>query len=356
MDSKLAKNLPNIFLAIGSTIFVLILCEISIRIYHSQLLVWKNLLKENVDLNRSAYPSIYHPELGWIPSTEITDKKNIWSTQVNILRHGIRSNGNVKMDTIFNKKSILVVGDSFTFGDEVSDHETWPAQLETKTGKKVINAGVFGYGLDQIILRAESLLPIYKPDTVIVAFVPDDIRRCILSVRTGVPKPYFLLENGELALKNIPVPLRPANLGGMDFFRKFFGYSALINALMRRINANYWMLGTFSESISTNQDELKIACHLFKRLAETGRTSNLKIIIVILYYSDMNSDDLLIRSNILSCILENKLAVLDLYDPLNDLRINHPDYFNKLYLNHFSPEGNSWVSQIVFDFMKYRMN
>ena len=52
---------------------------------------------------------------------------------------------------------ILAVGDSFTFGDEVNDGQTWPAQLQLLTGRRVLNGGVSGYGFDQIVLRAEQL-------------------------------------------------------------------------------------------------------------------------------------------------------------------------------------------------------
>ena len=51
---------------------------------------------------------------------------------------------------------ILAVGDSFTFGDEVKDDETWPAHLQQLLGRRVLNAGVSGYGFDQIVLRAEK--------------------------------------------------------------------------------------------------------------------------------------------------------------------------------------------------------
>ena len=57
---------------------------------------------------------------------------------------------------------ILAVGDSFTFGDEVNDGQTWPAQLQHLTGRRVLNGGVSGYGFDQTVLRAEQLAP---PDT-----------------------------------------------------------------------------------------------------------------------------------------------------------------------------------------------
>jgi hypothetical protein len=49
---------------------------------------------------------------------------------------------------------VLVVGDSFTFGDEVSNSETWPACLERKLNRGVDNGGVFGYGAAQSLLRA----------------------------------------------------------------------------------------------------------------------------------------------------------------------------------------------------------
>src|SRR5690349_13483737 len=45
---------------------------------------------------------------------------------------------------------ILALGDSMTEGFAVGNDETWPAQLERLTGRRVLNAGVRGYGLDQI--------------------------------------------------------------------------------------------------------------------------------------------------------------------------------------------------------------
>jgi hypothetical protein len=50
--------------------------------------------------------------------------------------------------------AVLVVGDSFTFGDQVSDDETWPACLEATLHRGVDNGGVFGYGAAQALRRA----------------------------------------------------------------------------------------------------------------------------------------------------------------------------------------------------------
>jgi len=48
---------------------------------------------------------------------------------------------------------IAAVGDSYTYGEDVGDKEAWPAQLQELTGRRVLTAGVRGYGFDQIVLR-----------------------------------------------------------------------------------------------------------------------------------------------------------------------------------------------------------
>ena len=53
-----------------------------------------------------------------------------------------------------NKKRILAVGDSFTFGDQVSDQSTWPSCLERELKIKTDNAGYGGYSAGQSVRKA----------------------------------------------------------------------------------------------------------------------------------------------------------------------------------------------------------
>ncbi len=69
---------------------------------------------------------------------------------------------------------ILVYGDSILAAFHLNESETYPRKLEgllnqSKTKKfEVINAGICGYGPDQIYLRMKDEIPKFKPDFVII--------------------------------------------------------------------------------------------------------------------------------------------------------------------------------------------
>lgn len=67
------------------------------------------------------------------------------------------------------RKRILIYGDSFIEGDGSQLDDTFAKGLEKELGAQVINAGVLGYGPDQISLRMDDELGTLKPDLVIVS-------------------------------------------------------------------------------------------------------------------------------------------------------------------------------------------
>ena len=60
-----------------------------------------------------------------------------------------------KVDNLdfYKNKRILAVGDSFTFGAEVSDQSTWPSCLERKLKIITDNAGYPGYSAGQAVRK-----------------------------------------------------------------------------------------------------------------------------------------------------------------------------------------------------------
>ncbi|MBI1796485.1 MAG: hypothetical protein HYR74_05480 [Candidatus Eisenbacteria bacterium] len=74
---------------------------------------------------------------------------------------------------------VLMIGDSQTLG-LVPEPATLARQLErtlARDGRRweIINAGVLGYGTEQELIRLRGLLPVYKPDLVVLTVFANDI-------------------------------------------------------------------------------------------------------------------------------------------------------------------------------------
>jgi hypothetical protein len=129
---------------------------------------------------------------------------------------------------------VLTFGDSFTFGEEVSDNETFSYYLEKLLpGSEVINFGIHGYGHDQMLLylREEGIK--YHPDIVILGFVGEDMERNMTSFR-DYAKPRFVLDGGRLVLTNTPVPRIEETLGREPWRSKFLDVLTLLRDRYRK--------------------------------------------------------------------------------------------------------------------------
>lgn len=208
---------------------------------------------------------------------------------------------------------ILALGDSMTEGFAVGDDETWPAALERLTGRPVLNAGVRGYGLDQMVLRAERLVPELKPSTVILAFIADDISRTALAVRDFRGKPYFLPDGEGLALRNVPVPegsFPPA----MAWVRKLVGRSHLFDRIVTRLGLRSCWTG---RELGTGADPFVVSCRLMDRFAILAKREGARALVVALPEQGVFFDEKAAAgqrealTRILGCAARAGLATLD---------------------------------------------
>lgn len=67
---------------------------------------------------------------------------------------------------------VLALGCSFTYGDACLAEDTFPHKVAQSLGGTELNAGVCSYGLAQIMLLAERLIPRYSPDYVLIQYSP----------------------------------------------------------------------------------------------------------------------------------------------------------------------------------------
>lgn len=356
MNKYIKEYLINICLIFVSLFFLLCILEIGTRLYSGEYAI-KNFLSEERTLLSSGYPSQFDRNLGWIPKEGYSGKKNAWKTEVTIKQFGIRSNGKAELPLLSSTNSVLAVGDSFTFGAEVSDHETWPAILERLTEKKVINGGVFGYGLDQVYLRAEQLIKIFHPEILIVSFIWDDIPRCQLSERSSIGKPYFDINQEELLLKNVPVP-RPSSFNDVGRFRYIAGYSYFAHKFMMLTYPEVWLEGKkWHQTTKIHSKGSLVACLLLQKFARLAESNNIKkAYILIQDTSRVSIRSVNLVNSTLDCfekLQAELLNIIDLRPELTQLRTNDRTKFDSLFFGgrHMTQKGNYFVAQKLQEFL-----
>jgi hypothetical protein len=216
----------------------------------------------------------YDPTLGWtpIPGSSGTEL----GKPISFTEEGTREQNRDRPPAT--GPLIIAFGDSMTEGFAVANDETWPANLERLTGRRVLNAGVRGYGLDQMVLRAERMIPKIKPSTVVLAFIADDISRTALSVRGAKGKPYFVPEGEGLALRNVPVQVAGRSSLMMAAWH-ILGYSHLFDRIVNRLGVQQFWYGS---EVATGVDPFIVSCRLMDRFSALAKRERVNALVVAL--------------------------------------------------------------------------
>jgi hypothetical protein len=331
-------------LILGSVLFSLILLELGCRLLRGPdtLVRWDNIIRrERVGsvADNTARRYRYDRDLGWV-------QKEVASARVNYDAEGIRLTPlTPEVDT--SAAPVLATGDSYTQGDEVDDTDTWPAWLQGLLDRRVINAGVAAYGLDQTVLRTEQLAPRLKPALIVLGFIADDVRRSEMSRTWGAEKPYFVLKDGALVLRNVPVPPSPDPGTTLDFWQRAFGWSVLLDTVLRHEGWQYeWMVDHVR--VMPRGEGLLLACPMMQRLKKLGIPTLVVAQYVFYTWQDaeFGAEQHRVAQAVLSCAEAAGLPTLDLYQPFaqavktRGLRTIYGAW-------HPSPEGYKLIAQEV---------
>ncbi len=141
---------------------------------------------------RQYYKTTYDPQLGWQYKSNFSKSGENsagelwrWSTD----EFGARLNPNFGASLT---PYIATFGDSWTFGDEVDDDETWQHFLSNKLGTNVSNYGVNAYGTGQALLRFKDKLNAgLSPKIVILGIFEDNFKRVLNRFR-----PFYFAKTG----------------------------------------------------------------------------------------------------------------------------------------------------------------
>lgn len=173
---------------------------------------------------------VHHPVRGWTLRSGLRDVPAFGDKRLSSTARGYRGRQDTLAEKDAGRLRVVALGDSFTFGEDVGDEETWVHQLGVlDPGLEPVNLGVHAYGHDQMLLTLEEEGPWLQPDLVLVGFVHIDLERNRTAF-LDYAKPRFDLEDGALVLRNVPVP-SPEELRAREPWRpKFLDLLSILHA------------------------------------------------------------------------------------------------------------------------------
>jgi len=345
------EPLKRSLLIVASTLIGLMALEIGLRASTwGYLFTWPNFVLDarTVLARQDSGRTVHDDRLGYAPRAGYT------APGLTIGSDGLRPTGEQTAGP-----PILAVGDSFTFGDEVNDGQTWPAQLQLLTGRRVLNGGVSGYGFDQIVLRAEQLAARYKPSAIVVSFIADDIRRTEMRRLWSADKPWFDLDKDQLNLRGVPVPPRADPGTTLSFWQRTLGYSYLFDFILRRLDQLHDWFGDHIRVHPEGTGE-RLACRLTDRLADLQRTTGARVVVVA-EYDPVAWDDPMVWDDpafateqrrmakaLLDCAAKNGLLTIDSFPAL--AATPNPRQLYTLW--HMNEPGNRLIAALVAEKLK----
>ena len=216
----------------------------------------------------------------------------------------------------------IFFGDSFVESAACSD-DTLTAKIEKATGVDTLNYGVGGYGLDQIVLAVERVLPLWDRNDCLflVGLIPNDFERVLLKVRTA-PKPYFTVDGAQLALHTDHI--HPASL--RDAFVRPPWRFYLLDLVRGRLGHPAYAAYLERTDAERRQRIETISRLLFERLSHDVSGRKMHLAYVLLPQPGASFDPVILES-----LKAQGLPIVDLRQCLRDSRRPDVDLYRELH-------------------------
>jgi hypothetical protein len=342
LKTEIAGRLVLVVVSLLLGLFVL---ELGARLWRGPalLLDWRNFVVADRVPKKEKQGLVADRELGFVGRPDFIEPPHSNDAQ------GLRSMPPPPVSAA-GKPPLLATGDSYTYGAEVGDSETWPALLQALVGRRVVNAGVPGYGLDQIVLRSEQLAASLRPAVLVVSFIAHDVQRSEMSRLWWREKPYFEATGSTLTLRNRPVPASPPPGSALPLWERLFGWSILADMVRSRLvhDQQEWF-GDHARALPRGAGE-RLACPLMKRLAGL----EIPTLVVAQYapgvWQDRShgAEERRVSQLVLGCAAAAGLVPLDLFEPID--RIVRAQGLGALYGErslHHNAAGNRLAAQLI---------
>jgi hypothetical protein len=191
---------------------------------------------------------------------------------------------------------VLTLGCSFTYGAATAAENTYPFLVGLDLRGTVRNGGVASYGLSQMMVLAKRLVPIHKPDYLLVQYSPwlvDRAQSPFAPTYVGsVTTPYFFTSRNELVLHppvfqirilDLPIDRYRNRQGGFVERASFLWNVGLPLYIHDDFNLSVYKLRRvfgFLPEPATNREQL--TRYVYEEIAKVARANGAKLFIVVL--------------------------------------------------------------------------
>jgi hypothetical protein len=207
-----------------------------------------------------------------------------------------------------------------------------------------------GYGLDQIVLRAEELLDRHPVDTLLVSVIRDDVVRCEYAFRFA-HKPWFDVEGGSLVLHNVPAPRPEEPPPGDSTAWRRLQRSALLELVIHRLDPPGRAV---RGSVRVHRRGAEVSSALVDRLAGAAQEGGHAFLLILAWHPGAEVERL---APLRRRALELGIPVLDL-EPVIGRAIDErggewSDLFHAILRGggtqpgHMTPLGNGLVADAI---------
>jgi hypothetical protein len=285
----------------------------------------------------------YHRRLGWTLTPNMRAEVQGMSTDA----MGNRLPSSTPRDLPVG--TIVVCGNSFAAGADVHDHESFPALLEAKLGTPVVNASSGGWGADQALMRAEEMLTLARPKTLIVNLFGFDFQRAEFSTYHYARKAYYVLKGDGLELKDCPVPIFN------DIPEPIVDQSYAIFLAMQWLRRKRGIEPALYHRSSAEGSGLEITKRLIRQLKAQADRQGTRLIMLMQYAGgelvdlDAQSGEVV---DFVKFLRANGITTIDTWEQWRQILKRDPDGFRSLFrqipdsttLGHLQASGNRLIA------------
>jgi lysophospholipase L1-like esterase len=167
--------LVNALIILGITILIILVLEIFLRLFFPQNLYAERITGETFSYMDEMLGMQYTPRARW----QFFHPEYVAEYAIN--EHGFRDARNYSTPKPEDNVRVLLLGDSFTFGQGVNYDQAWPVKTEKmlinqgNNSVELVKAGVQGMDSRSEFILLKRLLEKYQIDVVVVGFLINDL-------------------------------------------------------------------------------------------------------------------------------------------------------------------------------------